>query len=303
MRLERRIALVTGASSGIGLALAPLLAERGATLALAGRDAVALAEIAERTGGEPLAVDLAEPGGAERLAGLVLERHGRVDLLVSNAGAGWAGDLAAMPLDLAERLVTLNLVAPVRLTRLLLPGMLERGGGHLVYVTSIAGATGVAREAVYAATKAGLGTFADSVREEVAGSGVTVSVVVPGVVDTPFFDRRGSAYDRSWPAPIPAQRVARSPRAATPSGCPWSPAPRSARSRSAPCSWRSAGRCRGRTWTSRSPRPAPCRSSRSRLTSGSRASASRRSSSSGCPRRCTGNRPCLRGSRGTAASG
>src|SRR6266498_598590 len=167
MRLERRIALVTGASSGIGLALAPLLAERGATLALAGRDAVALAEIAERTGGEPLAVDL------------------------------------------AERLVTLNLVAPVRLTRLLLPGMLERGGGHLVYVTSIAGATGVAREAVYAATKAGLGTFADSVREEVAGSGVTVSVVVPGVVDTPFFDRRGSAYDRSWPAPIPAQRVAR----------------------------------------------------------------------------------------------
>src|SRR6266511_4210586 len=172
MRLERRIALVTGASSGIGLALAPLLAERGATLALAGRDAVALAEIAERTGGEPLAVDLAEPGGAERL-------------------------------------VTLNLVAPVRLTRLLLPGMLERGGGHLVYVTSIAGATGVAREAVYAATKAGLATFADSVREEVAGSGVTVSVVVPGVVDTPFFDRRGSAYDRSWPAPIPAQRVAR----------------------------------------------------------------------------------------------
>src|SRR6266542_2799162 len=157
MRLERRIALVTGASSGIGLALAPLLAERGATLALAGRDAVALAEIAERTGGEPLAVDLAEPGGAERLAGLVLERR----------------------------------------------------GGHLVYVTSIAGATGVAREAVYAATKAGLGTFADSVREEVAGSGVTVSVVVPGVVDTPFFDRRGSAYDRSWPAPIPAQRVAR----------------------------------------------------------------------------------------------
>src|SRR6266511_1958023 len=169
-----------------------------------GQDAVGAQDSPGHRGGEPLAVDLAEPGGAERLAGLVLERHGRVDLLVSNAGAGWAGDLAAMPLDLAERLVTLNLVAPVRLTRLLLPGMLERGGGHLVYVTSIAGATGVAREAVYAATKAGLGTFADSVREEVAGSGVTVSVVVPGVVDTPFFDRRGSAYDRSCPAPTRA---------------------------------------------------------------------------------------------------
>jgi short-subunit dehydrogenase len=209
MRLEGRIALVTGASSGIGRALSPLLAERGATLALAGRDTAALAEVAQRTGGEPLAADLAEPGGAERLAGLVLARYGRVDLLVSNAGAGWAGDLAAMPLEVAERLVTLNLVAPVRLTRLLLPGMLERGSGHLVYVTSIAGATGVAREAVYAATKAGLATFADSVREEVAGRGVTVSVVVPGVVDTPFFDRRGSAYDRAWPPPIPAERVAR----------------------------------------------------------------------------------------------
>jgi short-subunit dehydrogenase len=209
MRLEGRIALVTGASSGIGRALSPLLAQRGASLALAGRDAAALAEVAERTGGQPVAVDLAEPDGAERLADLVLERYGRVDLLVNNAGAGWAGDLAAMPMDLAERLVILNLVAPVRLTRLLLPGMLERGSGHLVYVTSIAGATGVAREAVYAATKAGLATFADSVREEVAGSGVTVSVVVPGVVDTPFFDRRGSAYDRSWPPPIPAERVAR----------------------------------------------------------------------------------------------
>jgi len=209
MRLEGRIALVTGASSGIGLAVSRLLAERGATLALAGRDELALAAVAERTGGQPLAADLASPGGAERVAGLVLERWGRVDLLVSNAGAGWAGDLAAMPLEAAERLVTLNLLAPVRLTRLLLPGMLERGSGHLVYVTSIAGATGVAREAVYAATKAGLATFADSVREEVAGRGLTVSVVVPGVVDTPFFDRRGSAYDRSWPAPIPAERVAR----------------------------------------------------------------------------------------------
>jgi short-subunit dehydrogenase len=208
MRLEGRIALVTGASSGIGRALSPLLAELGATLALAGRDQHALAEIAGRTGGEPLMADLAEPGGAERLAELVLERWGRVDLLVNNAGAGWAGDLAAMPPETADRLIALNLAAPVRLTRLLLPGMLERGGGHLVYVTSIAGATGVAREAVYAATKAGLATFADSLREEVAGTGISVSVVVPGVVDTPFFERRGSAYDRSWPPPIPADRVA-----------------------------------------------------------------------------------------------
>ncbi len=209
MRLAGAVALVTGASSGIGRAAAVLLAGRGASTALAGRDDRALAAVAERTGGQALTADLTEPGGAERLAEQVLERWGRVDLLVNNAGAGWAGDLAAMPLETAERLVALNLLGPVRLTRLLLPGMLERGRGHLVYVTSIAGATGVAREAVYAATKAGLATFADSVREEVAGRGVTVSVVVPGVVDTAFFDRRGSAYDRAWPVPVPAERVAR----------------------------------------------------------------------------------------------
>jgi len=209
MRLQGAVALVTGASSGIGAATAVMLAERGARLGLAGRDQDALRAVAGRTGGHALAVDLTEPGGAERLASLALERCGRVDLLISNAGAGWAGELTAMPLDLAERLVALNLLAPVRLTRLLLAGMVERGVGHLVYVGSIAGATGVAREAVYSATKAGLATFADSVREEVAGKGVTVSVVVPGVVDTPFFERRGSAYDRAWPAPIPAERVAR----------------------------------------------------------------------------------------------
>src|SRR6266540_2974827 len=75
--------------------------------------------------------------------------------------------------------------------------------------TALAGRDDRARAAVYAATKAGLATFADSVREEVAGRGVTVSVVVPGVVDTAFFDRRGSAYDRAWPVPVPAERVAR----------------------------------------------------------------------------------------------
>jgi short-subunit dehydrogenase len=209
MRLDGAVALVTGASSGIGRATAVLLAERGASLALAGRDQDALAAVAGRTGGQAIAADLAEPGAAERVAEQALGRWGRVDLLVSNAGAGWAGELEQMPPELAERLVAVNLLAPVRLTRLLLPGMLERGAGHLVYVGSIAGATGVAREAVYAATKAGLAAFADSVREEVAGRGVAVSVAVPGVVDTPFFQRRGSAYDRAWPAPIPPQRVAR----------------------------------------------------------------------------------------------
>ncbi|ETK37207.1 hypothetical protein MPTA5024_05095 [Microbispora sp. ATCC PTA-5024] len=129
-----------------------------------------------------------------------------MDVLVANAGEGWSGPLAAMPDGTLERLVAVNLTAPMRLTRLLLPAMAERGRGHLVYVASIAGALGVREEAVYAATKAGLLAFAESLRYEAPGVGVTV--VLPGVVDTPFFERRGRPYTRSRPAPVPPARVA-----------------------------------------------------------------------------------------------
>jgi short-subunit dehydrogenase len=93
--------------------------------------------------------------------------------------------------------------------------MTKRGAGHLVFVSSIAGVTGVRQEAVYGAAKAGLGRFAESLSYELAGQHVGVSVVVPGVVDTPFFDRRGRPYHRTLPAPIPPERVARAIIAAT----------------------------------------------------------------------------------------
>ncbi|HEX9342358.1 MAG TPA: SDR family NAD(P)-dependent oxidoreductase [Actinomycetota bacterium] len=208
MRIDGAVVLLTGASSGIGAATAPLLAERGARLLLAGRDRDALAAAAERCGGQVLAADLADPGATERLAAEALACHGRVDLLINNAGAGWAGPLAEMALDRAARLVALNLLAPMALARLLLPGMLERRHGHLVFVTSIAGVTGVGGEAVYAAAKGGLATFAASLREELSGRGVGISLVVPGVVATPFFDRRGTPYARTWPRPIAPERVA-----------------------------------------------------------------------------------------------
>jgi short-subunit dehydrogenase len=204
MDVRGLVALVTGASSGVGRATAELLAARGVTVCVHGRDGAALAELAARLHGIPLAVDLAQPDGSRVLAERALAAAGRVDLLVANAGLGYAGDLSTMDSDRIRELVAVNLTAPMELTRLLLPDLLARRHGALVYVTSIAGRTGVAGEAVYSATKAGLDAFAESIRLELRGSGVRVGVLVPGVIETPFFERRGRPYARRTPRPLPA---------------------------------------------------------------------------------------------------
>ncbi|GAA2087563.1 SDR family NAD(P)-dependent oxidoreductase [Actinomadura alba] len=201
MRLAGSRVLITGASSGIGAATARAMARARARPVLAGRDRPRLDAVAAGTGGQVLTADLAT--GAAELAAMA----GPVDVLVANAGVGWAGPFAEMPDDTIERLIAVNLTAHIVLTRLLLPGMIERGRGHVVFVASIAGAVGVRDEAVYSATKAGLIIFAEGLRHEL--SQVGVSVVLPGVVDTPFFDRRGTPYRRRRPAPIAAERVAR----------------------------------------------------------------------------------------------
>ncbi|MEU4509156.1 SDR family NAD(P)-dependent oxidoreductase [Nonomuraea wenchangensis] len=215
MRLADAHVLITGASSGIGAATAHALADTGARLTLAGRDRDRLAAVATATGGDMVVCDVATE------AGELAARAGHVDVLVNNAGVGWAGPFVEMPAGSAERLLAVNLAAPIALTRLLLPGMLAAGRGHVVFVASIAGAVGVAREAVYSATKAGLVVFAEGLRHELrATPGVGVSVLLPGVVDTPFFVRRGAPYTRGWPAPIPPERVARAVVAAITRGRP-----------------------------------------------------------------------------------
>ncbi|HEU5160668.1 MAG TPA: SDR family NAD(P)-dependent oxidoreductase [Streptosporangiaceae bacterium] len=203
MRISGATVLITGASSGIGAATAHAVAAAGGRPVLTGRNAERLAAVAAQTGGVSFVADVTERVDVDT------EVAGPVDVLVNNAGVGWAGPFGEMTEADIERLIAVNLTAPIRLTRALVPGMVERGRGHIVFVASIAGATGVRHEAVYSATKAGLIYFADSLRYELAGSGVGVSVVLPGVVDTPFFDRRGRPYERRRPAPIPAGRVAR----------------------------------------------------------------------------------------------
>jgi short-subunit dehydrogenase len=204
MRPHGRDALVTGGSSGIGAAIATALTGVGARVRILGRDAARLDAVARHSGAEPVVADLVTDAGLATATAAAAE----ADLVVNAAGRGWAGDVGEMPpADLAA-LVTLDLVVPMQLARAAVPGMRRRGGGHLVFVSSIA-AVGVGGEAAYSAGKAGLRAFAAALRHDVAGDGIGVTTVFPGAVDTPFFDRRGRRYDRRFPRMVPPDAVAR----------------------------------------------------------------------------------------------
>ena len=195
------LALVTGASSGIGAAVADHLGREGRQLVLVGRNGPRLDAVAARTGGRPVRADLRTGTSVDT----VCAAAGGVSLLVHAAGVGMAGPLPDTPAGTVDDLVAVNLTAPVQITRRLMPGLRERRG-HVVFVASIA-ALGVADEAVYSATKAGLRGFADALRAEVGGNDrVGVTTVLPGAVATPFLSRRG--YDRRFPRPVSPDRVA-----------------------------------------------------------------------------------------------
>ena len=208
MRLDRAVCLVTGASSGIGAETARVLSSRGALVIAAGTDPERTEASARTCGGVALTADLREDGAAARLAAAAVTIHGRVDVLVNNAGIGWSGAFAEMPPAAIGELVSLDLVAMMLLTRELLPAMLERRRGQIANVGSIVGHLGGRDEAVYAACKAGVAGFTEALRQECAGGPVGVSLISPGAVQTAFFTNRRAPYARSWPAPITARRVA-----------------------------------------------------------------------------------------------
>jgi short-subunit dehydrogenase len=183
-------ALVTGATGGIGDAIARALHARGAHVLVSGRRQEALDEIAGRLGerSEALVADLAKHDAPSRLA----DAAGAVDVLVANAGLPASGRVEDFSPDEIDRALDVNLRAPVQLTRALLPGMLARGRGHVVFVSSLSGKTGSPRSGIYSATKFGLRGFAAGLREDVEAKGIGVTVVFPGFVrDAGLFAESG----------------------------------------------------------------------------------------------------------------
>ncbi|MCC6226883.1 MAG: SDR family oxidoreductase [Microthrixaceae bacterium] len=188
-------ALVTGASSGIGEAFARQLASEGTDLVVVARSAQRLDALRDELEGlhgidiEVMVADLSDPAERDRVAERVGDSSRPIHLLVNNAGFGTSGRFWELPLEGEDEEVALNVVAVVHLTHAALVAMVSRGAGTVINVASVAGLLPTPGSATYAATKAYLNSFGDSVHEELAGTGVTLTTVLPGFTRTGFQER------------------------------------------------------------------------------------------------------------------
>lgn len=193
MDLSDRNVLLTGATGGIGQAIARALHERGAHLVLTGRRTDVLEPLATETGGRAIAVDLSDPADLHRL----VAEAGDVDVLVANAGLPAAGPLADFTEEQIDRAIDVNLRAPMVLARLLAEPMIARGSGHIVLVSSLAGKTGTGQTSVYNATKFGLRGFGQGLRADLHAHGIGVSTVFPGFIrEAGMFAESGTRLPR-----------------------------------------------------------------------------------------------------------
>jgi short-subunit dehydrogenase len=196
MDLSGRSALLTGATGGLGRATAAALAGRGAKLILSGRKPEALDALAAELPGEghrTVVADLAEPGAAEQLAA----EAGAAEILIANAGLPGTGRLGDFSTDELTGALRVNLEAPIMLARALEAAMLERGAGHMVFISSLSGKSATPLSSIYNATKFGLRGFALGLRADLDPQGVGVSIVSPGTI------REAGMYSDSGAPPLP----------------------------------------------------------------------------------------------------
>ncbi|HEX2641642.1 MAG TPA: 3-oxoacyl-[acyl-carrier-protein] reductase [Thermoanaerobaculia bacterium] len=211
-RLDEKTALVTGASQGIGEAVARLLARQGARVVLAARNEDKLKRLAEEidAGGgcaRPLALDVSQPETiGERLKTLP-EDFAAVDILINNAGVTADNLLARMSLDDWEKVLRTNLTGAYALTKEVVRGMMKRRWGRVINISSVVGLMGNAGQANYAASKAGLIGFSKSLARELGSRNITVNVVAPGYIETAMTDKLGEAARGQLTGAIPLQRL------------------------------------------------------------------------------------------------
>lgn len=197
MELSGKVAIVTGASRGIGVVIAERLAEKGSSLALVARSEADLKETANRIQSKgvraiAIAADVTQRDDLEKIVTRTEQELGPPDILVNNAGIETLAHFETLPLDEIESVIATNVTALVSLTRVVTPGMIERGRGHIVNISSTAGKTAAPFYTVYSASKHAVVGFSWSLRAELRDRGVAVSVVCPPyVADTGMFNDRG----------------------------------------------------------------------------------------------------------------
>ena len=211
--LSGKIALVTGASRGIGRAIAARLAEQGATVVAAARADNARACADELTAAghraEALSLDVTDAAAVEAAPGAIVARHGRLDILISNAGITRDQLLMRMKREDWDAVLATNLTATFLLAQAAMRPMLKQRGGRIIAVSSVVGQMGNAGQTNYAASKAGLIGFAKALAREVASRAITVNVVAPGLVDTDMTRTINEKMQVDWAAQIPLGRLGR----------------------------------------------------------------------------------------------
>lgn len=211
---RHKVVLLTGASAGIGAATAREFAQAGARLALVARNRDALERLAAELPGQALVVptDVSSASQCQALVARVLEHWQQVDILINNAGIGLAGPVADLNPDDLERTLGVDLFGPLYLTQAVLPGMRARRSGQIINISSVLAAQPLPYLGGYAAAKAALERMSESLRMELRGTGVAVSVVRPGTTQTAFrTNRLGAGHERRRVAPtgVPPAAVAR----------------------------------------------------------------------------------------------
>ena len=211
MDLSGRIALVTGASRGIGRAIAEKLATQGAFVVAAarGEHAKAVADDIVARGGkaESASLDVTDAAAPEQFVTAALARHGRVDILVNNAGITRDQLMLRMKREDWDAVIATNLTAAFALTQAVLKPMIKQRGGRIIAISSVVGQSGNAGQANYAASKAGLIGFSKAVALEVASRGITVNVVAPGMIETDMTRAITDTAREEWASKIPLRRL------------------------------------------------------------------------------------------------